>query len=93
MTDKNWYGGSPQPNCKNRPIKKAESKECCGSCKKFEYECMNGEGICSDSGDMVTCGDYCGDWEGGTLLREDLHPINCDDSKGLEAEEEMVDET
>lgn len=54
---------------------------------------MNGEGICSDSGDMVTCGDYCGDWEGGTLLREDLHPINCDDSKGLEAEEEMVDET
>ncbi len=38
-----------------------KSEECCGSCQNFEFEGMDGNGMCG--GEPKHCGDCCESWE------------------------------
>ena len=42
-------------------MERNKRKECCGSCKSFEHEDMNGYGYCGIERNY--CGDGCDDWE------------------------------
>ena len=43
--------------------KETDQENCCGNCRHFMNEDINGNGWCSENDDETTCGQTCERWE------------------------------